>query len=155
MLGRLRSIVQRMMITLTTGSRWVEGFMVSVFLVFYSVCCDGVCLHLPNGISERRIQYKINTPRIHSFAVVFLWTLSYVSYFLNKKCIYKCMNRYVFGALDICNGLRILGSHRKCTLVIFMTAMNLEEPIRLPHPPGLMSLSVWISVHPSKRKFFT
>jgi hypothetical protein len=54
------------------GTRWVEGFMVLVFL-FFTLCVVMVCacIYLTTNLKKGFI-IKKNAPRIHPFAIVFL-----------------------------------------------------------------------------------
>ncbi len=44
--------------------------------------------------------------------------------FFDKKSFYLRINRYILRALDVCNGLSLLGSHAKDCPVSFKTVIN-------------------------------
>jgi hypothetical protein len=62
--------------------------------------------------------YK-NTRRICSFTVGFFKNFELGVLFFDKKSFCLRRNRYILRALDICNGLSLLGSHAKVCPVRF------------------------------------
>jgi hypothetical protein len=68
---------------------------------------------------DEGLSIKKNTLRICSFAVGFFKNFELGALFFDKKSFYLKRNRHILRALDICNGLRLLGSHAKDYLVRF------------------------------------
>jgi hypothetical protein len=64
--------------------------------------------YIDKGFSIKKI-----TLRIRSFALGFFKNFELGVLFFDGKSFYFRRNRYILRALDICNGLSLLGSHAK------------------------------------------